>query len=133
MLSVKRALSRANIGPADIDYINPHATSTLAGDIAEYKALFRIFGERLAQIPISATKSMVGHLLGGAGAVETIAAVCSLRDQMLHPSINVDDIDPVLKLNIIREKTRADMRYALKCSAGFGGHNCVLVLERGEH
>ncbi len=133
MLSVKRALSRANIGPADIDYINPHATSTLAGDIAEYKALFRIFGERLAQIPISATKSMVGHLLGGAGAVETIAAVCSLRDQMLHPSINVDDIDPVLKLNIIREKTRANIRYALKCSAGFGGHNCVLVLERGEH
>lgn len=129
-LAISKAISRANLKAEDIDYINPHATSTLQGDIAEYKALFRVFGQRLEHIPISATKSMVGHLLGGAGAVEAIATVCALRDQMLHPSINVDEIDPVLRLNIVREKTRADVRYALKCSAGFGGHNCVLVLER---
>lgn len=130
-LAIMRALSRANIKPDDIGYINPHATSTLQGDIAEYKALLRIFGGRLGKIPISATKSMLGHLLGGAGAVEAIATVCALRDQVLHPSINVDEKDPALSLfNIVREKMRADVRYALKCSAGFGGHNCVLVLER---
>ncbi|AUX31064.1 MULTISPECIES: beta-ketoacyl synthase [Sorangium] len=129
-LSLERALARADVAPAAIGYINPHATSTPQGDAAEVLALRRVFGERLPRIPISATKSMIGHLLGGAGAVETIAVVCSLRDQLLHPSINVDELDPECALDIVRERRSVDLRHAVKCSAGFGGHNCALVLER---
>lgn len=129
-LALERAIKRAGIGPEAIDYINPHATSTPQGDVAEYLALRRVFGERIARIPMSATKSMIGHLLGGAGAVESIAVVCSLRDQALHPSINVDDLDPELAVDLVRERRRADVRFAAKCSAGFGGHNCALVFER---
>ncbi|WP_437727366.1 beta-ketoacyl-[acyl-carrier-protein] synthase family protein [Sorangium sp. So ce861] len=129
-LSLERALARAGVAPAAIGYINPHATSTPQGDAAEVLALRRVFGERLPRIPISATKSMIGHLLGGAGAVETIAVVCSLRDQLLHPSINVDELDPEWSLDIVRERRSVDLRHAVKCSAGFGGHNCALVLER---
>jgi 3-oxoacyl-[acyl-carrier-protein] synthase II len=129
-LAVERALRRAGIGPADVGYINPHATSTLQGDVAEYNALYRIFGERLAQIPMSATKSMIGHLLGGAGAVESVATVCTLVDQTVHPSINVDELDPVFAVDLVREARRADVRFALKASAGFGGHNGALIFER---
>lgn len=129
--AVEKALSRAGIDPAGVGYINPHATSTLAGDVAEYESLRRVFGEGLARIPMSATKSMIGHVLGGAGAVESIAVVCSLRDQTLHPSINVDDLDPTFAVELVRERRSVDVRYALKCSAGFGGHNCALVFERG--
>ncbi|XXX80509.1 beta-ketoacyl-[acyl-carrier-protein] synthase family protein [Sorangium sp. So ce134] len=129
-LSLERALARAGVAPEAVGYINPHATSTPQGDAAEVLALRRVFGERLARIPISATKSMIGHLLGGAGAVETIAVVCSLRDQLLHPSINVDELDPDCALDIVRERRSVDLRHAVKCSAGFGGHNCALVLER---
>jgi 3-oxoacyl-[acyl-carrier-protein] synthase II len=126
-----RALRRAGIGADAIDYINPHATSTPQGDLAEYLALRRVFGERLARIPMSATKSMIGHLLGGAGAVESIATVCSLVEQVLHPSINVDELDPEMPdLHLVRERSPAPLRFALKASAGFGGHNCALVLER---
>ncbi len=130
-LAVERALRRAGVGPGDVDYINPHATSTVQGDLAEYHALHKVFGDRLAAIPMSATKSMTGHLLGGAGAVESIATVCSLVDQTLHPSINVDDLDPAFAIRLVRERERADVRYALKASAGFGGHNGALVFERG--
>ncbi|MEM9695425.1 MAG: beta-ketoacyl-[acyl-carrier-protein] synthase family protein, partial [Myxococcota bacterium] len=91
--AIERALERAGIGPADVDYINPHATSTVKGDAAEVQALRRVFGARLTHIPISATKSMIGHLLGGAGAVESVGVVCALRDQALHPSINVDELE----------------------------------------
>jgi 3-oxoacyl-[acyl-carrier-protein] synthase II len=129
-LAIERALRRAGVGPEAIDYINPHATSTPQGDLAEVLALRRVFGERLARIPMSATKSMIGHLLGGAGAVESIAVVCSVRDQVLHPSINLDEPDPELNLDLVRERRPADVRYAIKCSAGFGGHNCALVFER---
>jgi 3-oxoacyl-[acyl-carrier-protein] synthase II len=129
-LAVERAIARAGITPADIDYINPHATSTPQGDLAEVQALRRVFGTRLDSIPMSATKSMIGHLLGGAGAVESIAVVCSLRDQLLHPSINVDELDPECTVRLVRERQRAEVRWAVKCSAGFGGHNCALVLER---
>ncbi|WP_437959701.1 beta-ketoacyl synthase N-terminal-like domain-containing protein [Sorangium sp. So ce119] len=129
-LALERALARAGAAPEAIGYINPHATSTPQGDAAEVLALRRVFGDRLARIPISATKSMMGHLLGGAGAVETIAVVCSLRDQLLHPSINVDELDPGCSLDVVRERRGVDVRYAVKSSAGFGGHNCALVLER---
>lgn len=129
-LAIERALARAAIAPGAIGYINPHATSTQQGDLAEILALRRVFGDRLAHIPMSATKSMIGHLLGGAGAVESIAVVCSLRDQRLHPSINVDELEPGLDIDLVRSERAVDVRYAAKCSAGFGGHNCALVFER---
>jgi 3-oxoacyl-[acyl-carrier-protein] synthase II len=132
-LAVERALRRAGVAPgqlAEIGYINPHATSTPQGDLAEYNALLSVFGEGLSRVPMSATKSMVGHLLGGAGAVESVATVCTLLDQTIHPSINVDDLDPVFALDLVREARRADVRFALKASAGFGGHNGALVFER---
>ena len=92
----------------------------------------QVFGEALATTPISATKSMVGHLLGGAGAVESIATICALRDGKLHPSINLDQLDPELApLDVVLGGPRdSDARHALKISAGFGGHNCALVFER---
>lgn len=130
VLALQRALERAGIGPERVDYLNPHATSTPQGDIAEYRALHKVFGERLASIPVSATKSMIGHVLGGAGAVESIAVVCTLRDQRIHPSINVDELDPDFRLDVVREARPADVRWAAKVSAGFGGHNCALVFER---
>ena len=128
--ALERALERAEVTAEAVGYINPHATSTPQGDAAEVLALRRVFGDRLGRIPISATKSMLGHLLGGAGAVETIAVICSLRDQVLHPSINVDALDPAFPLHVLRERRSVDVRYAVKLSAGFGGHNCALVLER---
>lgn len=128
--ALEHALRRAGLAPDAIGYINPHATSTPQGDVAEILALRRVFGDRLRRIPISATKSMIGHLLGGAGAAESIAVVCSLRDQEIHPSINVDELDPEIDIDLVRERRRADIRYAAKCSAGFGGHNCVLIFER---
>jgi 3-oxoacyl-[acyl-carrier-protein] synthase II len=129
-LAIEAALRRAEIGPSDVGYINPHATSTPQGDVAEYLSMKQVFGDVLPKIPISATKSMIGHLLGGAGAAEAIAVVCSLRDQILHPSINVDRLDPVFEIDLVREARRADVRYAISNSAGFGGHNCVLTFER---
>jgi 3-oxoacyl-[acyl-carrier-protein] synthase II len=129
-LAIDRALRRAGVAPAEVGYVNPHATSTPQGDVAEYNALRRVFGEGLSRIPMSATKSMIGHLLGGAGAVESVATVCTLVDQTIHPSINVDDIDPVFAIDLVREARRADVRFALKASAGFGGHNGALVFER---
>ncbi|MEB2310649.1 MAG: beta-ketoacyl-[acyl-carrier-protein] synthase family protein [Sorangiineae bacterium] len=131
-LAMNAALRRAGITPAEVGYLNPHATSTPAGDVAEYRAFQAVFGDRLPRIPISATKSMIGHLLGGAGAAESIACVCTLRDQRLHPSINVDELDPVFDLDVVREPRAADVRYALKTSAGFGGHNCALLFERAD-
>jgi 3-oxoacyl-[acyl-carrier-protein] synthase II len=129
-LAIGAALRRAGIGPRDVGYVNPHATSTPAGDLAEYLAMKRVFEDALARVPISATKSMIGHLLGAAGAAEAIATVCTLRDQTIHPSINVDRLDPQFDIDLVREARRADVRYAMKASAGFGGHNCVLVFER---
>lgn len=129
-LAIEQALLRAKIGPSEIGYINPHATSTPQGDIAEYLALEHALGDSLPKIPISATKSMIGHLLGGASAAESVATVCTLRDGLAHPSINIDNQDPVFELDIVKEARPIDARYALKTSAGFGGHDCALIFER---
>lgn len=129
-LAMEAALRRAGVPPSAIDYVNPHATSTPAGNLAEYLALRQLLGDRLRDVPVSATKSMIGHLLGGAGAAEAIATVCTLRDQRVHPSINVDRLDPQFDLDVVREARTVTARYALKNSAGFGGHNCALVFER---
>jgi 3-oxoacyl-[acyl-carrier-protein] synthase II len=129
-LAMDAALRRARIAPQNVDYINPHATSTAQGDLAEYVSMKKVFGDQLSTIPISATKSIIGHLLGGAGAAEAIAVICSLREQRIHPSINVDQLDPAFAIDLVREPRAAEMRYAISNSAGFGGHNCVLAFER---
>ncbi len=129
-LAMERALARAGVGPGDVGYLNPHATSTTHGDVAEFAALTRVFGEHLRRVPLSATKSLLGHLLGGAGAVESIATLCTLRDQRAHPSANLDDPDPAFDLDFVLEARAIDARFALKCSAGFGGHNCAILFER---
>jgi 3-oxoacyl-[acyl-carrier-protein] synthase II len=128
-LAVEQALARAGLMPDAIDYVNPHATSTPAGDVAEIRALRAVFGERLAKVPLSATKSLLGHLLGGAGAVESIAVVRSLAEGAIHPSLNVDNLDPELgDVDVVRGAPRlGPLRHALKISAGFGGHNCALL------
>ncbi|HEY3595448.1 MAG TPA: beta-ketoacyl-[acyl-carrier-protein] synthase family protein [Polyangiaceae bacterium] len=130
-LAMEAALRRARVAPDEVGYINPHATSTPQGDVAEYVALVKVFGSALRNIPISATKSMIGHLLGAAGAAEAIAVVCSLRDGVLHPSINVDRLDPVFRdIELVRETREVRVKHAISNSAGFGGHNCVLAFER---
>jgi 3-oxoacyl-[acyl-carrier-protein] synthase II len=127
---IEAALRRAQVVPEQLGYINPHATSTTQGDIAEYVALQGALGQALKIIPISATKSMIGHLLGGAGSVEAVATVCTLLEQRVHPSINLDQPDPVFELNMQRECRSLAIGSALKTSAGFGGHNAALLFAK---
>ena len=123
------ALSHAGIGPEQVDYVNAHATSTGLGDIAETRALKTVFGDYAKKVPISATKSMTGHLLGGAGAVETAACALSIRDGVIPPTINLENPDPECDLdytaNIAKQKK---VRTAINNSFGFGGHNATVVL-----
>ncbi|MFO0660346.1 MAG: beta-ketoacyl-[acyl-carrier-protein] synthase family protein [Polyangiaceae bacterium] len=129
-LAVKAALKRAEITPEQLGYINPHATSTPQGDIAEYSALRASLGDSLSKTPVSATKSILGHLLGGAGAVESIATVLSLHHGVAHPSLNLDNKDPIFELDIVTSARELKIQHALKTSAGFGGHNAALVFSR---
>lgn len=123
------AMARAGVGPGDLGYVNPHATSTQAGDVAELHAMERALGAALPGVPVSATKSILGHLLGGAGAVETIATVCSVCDGVIHPSINLDRKDEAFaSVDVVTAERAMQRRVALKLSAGFGGHNAALVI-----
>jgi len=122
------ALKMANAEPKDVGHINAHATSTPVGDIAEYTALLRVFGEDLKSIPLSATKSSTGHLLGGAGAIEAIFTVLALHEKTAPPTINVFDRDPVIDLDVVTEpRTIGDNILAISNSFGFGGHNAVVA------
>jgi 3-oxoacyl-[acyl-carrier-protein] synthase II len=127
--AMKLALDHAKITPADVDYINAHATSTGLGDIAETKAIKMVWGEEQAKkVTISATKSMTGHLLGGAGAVEMAACILSIRDGIIPPTINLENPDPECDLDYTANKAREKkVRVALNNSFGFGGHNATLV------
>ena len=128
-LAIERALARAEISPSELGYVNPHATSTQAGDIAELRAMERALGPALPGIPVSATKSILGHLLGGAGAVETIATVCSVRDAVIHPSLNLEHKDEAFAaVDVVTSERPMQKRVALKLSAGFGGHNAAIVI-----
>jgi len=122
------ALKMANAEPKDVGHINAHATSTPVGDIAEYTALLRVFGDDLKSIPLSATKSSTGHLLGGAGAIEAIFTVLALHQKTAPPTINVFDRDPVIDLDVVTEpRTIGDNILAISNSFGFGGHNAVVA------
>ena len=130
--AMRNAMADGGVTPDMIGYVNAHGTSTPAGDSAETRALKLALGEEQAhQIPISSTKSETGHLLGAAGALETIISTLAMRDSYLPPTINQTDPDPDCDLDYIPNVGReADVEYALTNSFGFGGHNAVLVLRR---
>jgi 3-oxoacyl-[acyl-carrier-protein] synthase II len=131
--AMQLALNHAHLNPTDVDYINAHATSTGLGDISETRAIKKVFGEQAKKVAISATKSMTGHLLGGAGAVETAACALSIRDSIIPPTINLENPDEGCDLdytpNTAREKK---VRVAVNNSFGFGGHNATLVVSAFE-
>ena len=134
-LSMRRALKDAGIVPEAIDHINTHGTSTPAGDVAEPIAIKEVFGEHAYNISINSTKSMTGHLLGGAGAIEAIACVLALKEGIIPPTINHFDDDPKIdaRLDFTFHKARKrDIHYALSNSFGFGGQNATLIFKKFE-
>ncbi len=125
------ALKDGNISPAEVSYVNAHGTSTPIGDAIETTALTRVFGENAKKVPISSTKSMTGHLLGGAGGLEAGISVLALRDQILPPTINYETPDPECDLDYVPNHARkAEAVYALSNSFGFGGTNASLLFKR---
>jgi len=128
---MRLALADAGLGPEDVDYINAHATSTPPGDPAEARAIRAVFGRHASGIPVSATKSMTGHLLGAAGAVEAIFCLRALERGVLPPTINLDNPDPECELDHVANKAREhQVCVAISNSFGFGGINATLVLGR---
>jgi 3-oxoacyl-[acyl-carrier-protein] synthase II len=128
---MRAAIKDAKLTPDDIGYVNAHGTSTPIGDAIETRALKRVFGERAKQVPISSTKSMTGHLLGGAGGLEAGISVLALRDQILPPTINQETPDPECDLDYVPNHARkASVEYALSNSFGFGGTNAALIFKR---
>ncbi len=132
--AVLATLKQAGAEVTDVVHINAHATSTPVGDIAEYNALKRVFGEHLSKIAISATKSSTGHLLGGAGAIEAIFTILALHERTLPPTINLDNQDPEIPLDVVTEprKIAAGPALAISNSFGFGGHNAVVAFRSFE-
>jgi 3-oxoacyl-[acyl-carrier-protein] synthase II len=130
---MSRAIADAGLNPSDVDYLNAHATSTPQGDPSEVRAIRSVFGEHAQRLPVSATKSMTGHLLGAAGAVEALLCVRALQTGILPPTINLDKPDSECELDHVANKAR-EMRIgvALSNSFGFGGTNATLVLGRAE-
>ncbi len=124
------AMQDAEAQVSDVVHLNAHATSTPAGDIAEANALAKALGNHVDQVAVSATKSMTGHLLGGAGAIESIFAALAIKERMAPPTINIDNLDPQVVVDVVKDKPRALPKgdiIALNDSFGFGGHNVVLV------
>ena len=133
--AIALALEDAGLTPRDIVHLNAHATSTPAGDVAEANALHKALGADSSHVAVSATKSMTGHLLGGAGAIESIFVVLALYHRIAPPSINIDDLDPAVTIDVVRDVARKlpdGPIAALNDSFGFGGHNVVLALKSYE-
>jgi 3-oxoacyl-[acyl-carrier-protein] synthase II len=132
--AARRAIAKAGIEPADIDHVNAHATSTPEGDKAELQAIRTIFGERAGEVSITANKSMLGHTLGAAGAIEAVVSILTIRDSCVPPTINLEHPDDeVGELDIVAGHARAqDVRVALSNSFGFGGQNTALIFRRWE-
>ena len=131
--SMQDALNEASLSTSDVDYINAHGTSTPLGDIAELKAIEHLFGENVYDVNISSTKSMTGHLLGAAAAIEALACICAIERGVVPPTINVEDLDPEIdaKLNLTLGKAqRRDVRVAMSNTFGFGGHNSTVVFRK---
>src|SRR5712691_85096 len=131
--AVTNAIKDARIEQSDIDYVNAHGTSTVLNDAGETKALKIALGEHAYKVAISSTKSMIGHLLGAAGAVEAIATLLTINRGIIHPTINYENLDPDCDLDYVPNAARRkDVRIAISNGFGFGGHNAVVVLARYE-
>lgn len=130
LASMTAATQIAGITPAEIDYVNAHGTGTPMNDIAEAGAINRWAGARAATLPVSSTKSSVGHLLGAAGAVEAVICLMTLREQWLPPTSTLQTVDPACTFPVVRKPTRAKVEHVLTNSFGFGGANATLILRR---
>jgi 3-oxoacyl-[acyl-carrier-protein] synthase II len=131
--AMKFALKDANAKAADVSHINAHATSTPVGDIAEYKAMRSALGGALDNVVVTATKSMTGHLLGGAGAVESVFTIMGLKEGLIPPTINLNNQDTEIQVNVAKDvpfKLASDARFALNNSFGFGGHNVCIAFSK---
>jgi 3-oxoacyl-[acyl-carrier-protein] synthase II len=130
---MQMALDDAGLVPEDIDYINAHGTSTPLNDVVETRAIKTVFGDHAAKLAISSTKSMTGHMLGGAGGIESVFLAMSLADQIIPPTINLDNPDPECDLDYVPNTARhTSIRAAISNSFGFGGTNAVLAMKRYE-
>jgi len=130
---MQNALKDANMKPEDLDYINTHGTATPIGDVAEIKGFIEVFKDHAYKMNISSTKSMTGHLLGAAGAIETLACLCALEHQMIPPTINFKHPDPNIddKVNLTPNKAeKKEVRAALSNTFGFGGHNASIIVKK---
>jgi beta-ketoacyl-acyl-carrier-protein synthase II len=128
--SMQRAMQRAGVSQAQVDYINAHGTGTRLGDPAETRAIKQVFGEAAYRVPVSSTKSMTGHLSGGAGAFEAVVCIQALRHGIIPPTINLHTPDPECDLDYVPLQARpADLDIVMTNSFGFGGHNATLVLK----
>src|SRR5699024_5547297 len=129
--AMQQALDAAGAKPSDIDYISAHGTGTKENDSIETKAIKKVFEDRAKDVPISSTKSMTGHLIAAAGAVEAIVCVLALRDSMIPPTINLNTPDPDCDLDYVANKAReAKVEVCLSNSFGFGGQNDALVIKK---
>jgi 3-oxoacyl-[acyl-carrier-protein] synthase II len=130
---MQNCLENAGIKPEEVDHINTHGTSTPLGDVAELKAISKVFGEHASNININSTKSMTGHLLGAAGAIEAISSLMAMKHSLVPPTINhsvVDEnIDPSLNLTLNKAQER-EVNVAMSNTFGFGGHNACLVFRK---
>ncbi len=130
-LAMSAALRDARVNPDDVHYINAHGTSTPLGDIAETKAIKRVFGDAASRLAVSSTKGATGHALGASGGLEAIAAICALRNNVIPPTINLDQPDPECDLDYVPHTARdARLEVVMSNSFGFGGHNTCIVFRR---
>ncbi|MGA7838690.1 MAG: beta-ketoacyl-ACP synthase II [Ignavibacteriaceae bacterium] len=131
ILSMEMALRKAEIKPDDVDYINMHGTSTPLGDISESKAIQKVFGEQAMKMNVSSTKSMIGHLLGAAGAVEAIATILATVNDIVPPTINFEHPDPECELNYTFNKPEEKkVNFSMSNAFGFGGHNTTVIFKK---
>ena len=131
--AMRMALKDAGIGPEDVDYVNAHGTSTPLNDPSETVAIKKVFGEHAMGVPISSTKSMIGHSLGASGAIEAVAAIRTIQSGVIHPTINYETPDPACDLDYVPNTARkAEVKTVLSNSFGFGGQNACLVIKKYE-
>jgi 3-oxoacyl-[acyl-carrier-protein] synthase II len=133
--SMESALRSADLRPEDVDYINTHGTSTPLGDLSECRAIAKLFGDHAPKMAINSTKSMTGHLLGAGPAVESVAICCTMRDGLVHPTINLDHLDPLIPSNwnfVPGEAIAREVKVVMTNSFGFGGHNVSLLYKKFE-